>query len=235
MKHHIVLALIFLSLPLQIFAEGIGFNRSRLVYQEGSAGEIITAKNGSTKLYLLHSGVTITPSGKEVGPFWVTPPIARLEGNSQNIIRITGNMVQLAKLPKDRESVFWFFSTAIPSQPESISAGEARLSIGLRTLLKIFYRPKGLPGNADDTVLQLRATSQKRGVVISNPTPYYASFSSLSLDNKVIDLNEVPSMIPPYGDLLFNSVTVVRRVTFSLMTDYGGASSKKTILLNTAP
>lgn len=232
MRHPVILVLLLLMLPLYSRAEGIGLSRSRLVYQEGSTGEVVTVKNGSKQLYLLQSGVITTQDGKTSGPFWVTPPIARLEENSQNTIRITGKTTELITLPRDRETIFYFFSTAIPSQPNNINSGEARLSIGLRTLIKLFYRPKGLSGKADDTVSQLRAVSQGHEVVIRNPTPYYASFSSLSLNGKAVDLNAQPSMITPYGARTFHSAEAVRLVSFKLMTDYGGTSDEKTISLN---
>lgn len=230
-RHSIVLALVLMAISLQGMAAGVGFNRSRLVYHQGSSSEAITAKNGSEQLYLLQSGVVTTPDGNAAGPFWVTPPVARLEGNSQNTLRIAGKPAQLAALPQDRESVFYFFSTAIPSQPESLQAGSATLSIGLRTVLKLFYRPKGLPGTADEVVGQLQASRQGSSVVIRNPTAYYASLAELILDGKAADLNRQPSMIAPYGELTLAGTSAVRQASWRLMTDYGGTTDAKSVHL----
>ncbi|WP_329911563.1 molecular chaperone [Serratia quinivorans] len=225
MRHPLVLALVLMAVSLQGMAAGVGFNRSRLVYLQGSSSEAITAKNGTEQLYLLQSGVLTTPDGKEAGPFWVTPPIARLEANSQNTLRIAGKAAQLAALPQDRESVFYFFSTAIPAQPDSLQAGGAKLSIGLRTVLKLFYRPKGLPGNVDEVVAQLQVSRQGKSVVIRNPTPYYASLATLVLDGKPIDLSTQPSMIAPFSELAFPGEG--RQARWRLMTDYGGVTDEK--------
>lgn len=231
-KVGVALALMLLVVSWQgEAAGGIRYDHNRIIYNQGSGSETIKVNNGGQQLYLLQSGVIVTPDGNEMGPFWVTPPIARLEGDSQNILRIVGRTDLLSALPQDRESLFYFFSAAIPAQSETTSGNAARLSIGMKTLLKLFYRPKGLPGTAGGTVNLLQAANQGGEVVFKNPTAFYASFASLSLNGKTVDLDKHASMIAPYGEVKYTGFGPVRQAAWRLMTDYGGASDEKKVVL----
>lgn len=228
----VALALMLLAVSCNgVAAGGIRYNHNRIIYNQGSSSETIKVSNGSQQLYLLQSGVIMTPDGKETGPFWVTPPIARLEGNSQNILRIVGRADLLSALPRDRESIFYFFSTAIPAQSDTTSGNAARLSIGMKTLLKLFYRPKGLPGTGQDTVNLLQVLNRGGELVFKNPTAFYASFASLSLNGKAVDLDKQVSMIAPYSEVKYSGFGQVRQVAWRLMTDYGGVSDEKKVVL----
>ena len=217
------LALLLSMVSLMAVADGgISYDRNRVVYHEGSHSETITARNGGRQLYLLQSGTVTTPDGNEEGPFWVTPPIVRLEGNSQNVLRIIGRPDLLAALPRDRESVFYFFANAIPAQSGTVeSDNTARLSIGIKTVLKLFWRPKGLTGNPDKVAESLKVSMSGGRVVFRNPTSYYASFAQLTLNGRPVDLNRHPSMIPPYGEVSFTSEGTGGQVSWRLMTFFG--------------
>ncbi|CAI1209849.1 fimbrial biogenesis chaperone [Serratia proteamaculans] len=224
------LALLLSMVSLMAVADGgISYDRNRVVYHEGSHSEAITARNGGSQLYLLQSGTVTSPGGNEEGPFWVTPPIVRLEGNSQNVLRVIGRADLLAALPRDRESVFYFFANAIPAQSGAVEGDNtAHLSIGIKTVLKLFWRPKGLTGNPDKVAESLKVSMQEGRVVFRNPTSYYASFAQLTLNGRPVDLNQQPSMIPPYGELAFAREGTGGQASWRLMTDYGGASVEQT-------
>lgn len=228
----VALTLVLLAVSCNCMAAGgIRYNHNRIIYNQGADSETIKVSNGGEQLYLLQSGVVMTPDSNDIGPFWVTPPIARLEGNSQNILRVIGRTDLLSALPRDRESLFYFFSTAIPAQSETTSGNAARLSIGMKTLLKLFYRPKGLPGAVQDTVNLLQVVNRNGELVFKNPTAFYASFASLSLNGKAVNLDKQASMIAPYGEVKYAGFGQVRQASWRLMTDYGGVSDEKKVVL----
>lgn len=216
----------------EAIAGGISFNHNRMVYKEGTSSESITARNSSDKLYLLQSGVITSPDGNTPGPFWVTPPIVRLESNSTNVLRIVGRPELLATLPHDRESVFYFFGNAIPSQPDGgTGKNTAQLSIGIKTVLKLFWRPKNLTGDPDRVFSDIKVIRKGDRVVFTNPTPYFASFAELTIDGHAADLSQQPSMIPPYSEVSFSSGGRAGQVSWRLMTDYGGVTDKRNVQL----
>ncbi|MCP6324282.1 fimbria/pilus periplasmic chaperone, partial [Klebsiella pneumoniae] len=56
-------------------------------------------------------------------------------------------------LPADRESVFWLNVLDVPPQPQG--EGGNFMQFAIRTRVKLFYRPVGLPGSAADAIEQV--------------------------------------------------------------------------------
>jgi fimbrial chaperone protein len=114
-------------------------------------------------------------------PFVATPQIFRMEPHAGQMVRFvfTGENV-----PQDRESVFYINFSQIPA----IKAKEQdanKLVLMFSNRLKLFYRPKGLPGKPENIAGQMRFSRQGNGsglhVVVDNPTPYHAVVRSASL------------------------------------------------------
>lgn len=203
---------------------GVSLNQTRVIYLGGSGVQNVTVNNQGNSLYLLQSGVQLTPDDPRAAPFMVTPPLARLAPESSNTLRILkqGN----ARLPEDRESLFYLSVLAIPARPgEEPLAQASRLSMGLRFLLKLFYRPAGLQLPPEHTYCQLQLTQNGHRVRITNPGPYFLTFSQLRLDNHPIDLLRQPSMIPPMGYLDYPVNQPISQAHWQLITDYGGVSA----------
>lgn len=126
-----------------------------------------------------------SPDSVEV-PFLITPPVFRMEpGSGQTLrLRYTGE-----PLPNDRESLYWLNVMEIPPAPDAEAEGEEALLVqfAYRTRLKTFFRPKGLspaPTQAPEKLeWQLRRGAGKSGyqLQVSNPSPYFISFSSVTL------------------------------------------------------
>lgn len=221
------------SIPALADGGGVSFTRNRMVYAEGERAISLAVVNHGSMPYLIQAGVSAQPGKNERAPFIVTPPLFRLDGNARNMMRIVGSG---EGLPKDRESVFYFYASAIPGQasaPEDNAEGKegavgARLSIAMKTILKLFWRPKGLPVTIDQAHGMMHFVRRGNDVVIRNPTPYYQSFAQLSFDGVAQDLNQQVSMVAPMSELVFPAGKAVSKVTWSVMTDYGGATKAVT-------
>lgn len=212
---------------------GVSFTRNRLVFNEGEKAISLSVVNHGENPYLIQAGVSAAPDKQLRAPFLVTPPLFRLNGNAQNMMRIVGTG---AELPRDRESVFYFYASAVPGQRDPHEEGRddasgvvgAQLSIAMKTVLKLFYRPKGLSVTIDQAHGMMQFVQQGTQVAIKNPTPYYQSFAFLSFDGVQQDLDRQVSMIAPGATATFAAGKPVKSVSWSVMTDYGGSTQMVT-------
>lgn len=231
---HMAVPVIGCLLSVSVFSVyadgGVSFSRNRLVYNEKDKAISIAALNHGDAPYLIQAGVSGEAGKSTAAPFLVTPPLFRLNARAQNMMRI---MKVGAPLPADRESVFYFYAIAIPGQGDEVGknmdTGEkdavgAKLSIAMKTILKLFYRPANLPVTIDQAHELMQFTQQGNTVVIKNPTPYYQSFAQLQFDGVAQDLDTRESMAAPMSNLVFPVNARVNTVTWSVMTDYGGAT-----------
>ncbi|HEH9401915.1 TPA: molecular chaperone [Aeromonas sobria] len=229
--HIRILVFFLLFLVARPSISGVSFSQTRIVYEDGKL-PTITAINSGGQIYLLQAGVITTPDSKGATPFKVIPTISRLEGDSKSILRIHGDRVGLSSLPKDRESVFYFFGTAIAAKPKDVEEGQVTsLSIGLRTVLKLFYRPMGIVGGPAEVFGALQAERVGTDLIIRNSTAYHATFSTLIIDDKEMDFEYHPSMIAPYSEVRYKIGTKMNSVRWRLISDFGGETAEKKVIL----
>ena len=130
----------------------------------------------------------------------------------------------ISKLPKDRESVFWFNLREIP--PKSTKPNI--LTLAMQTRLKVFYRPLALKVDPmADTIPGLDTLTLSRDgdkYVVHNPTPYYVSFveARTSLKGKGLDGFE-PVMVNPKGkaDIAVKASSLGSSPVLMFVNDYG--------------
>lgn len=117
-------------------------------------------------------------------PFVVSPPIARADAGKGQALRIAYTH---EPLPQDRESVFWLNILEIPAKASGGTDGN-RLQFAFRNRLKLFFRPEGLPDNANAAPARLvwsivrDAAGEGYALKADNPTPYYVSLLSVTID-----------------------------------------------------
>ncbi|AYA08387.1 molecular chaperone [Rahnella aquatilis] len=216
----------------QAYADGgVSFSRNRMIFPASEKSISITVNNHSDNTYLVQAGVSLDSDKKTPAPFMVTPPLFRLEKSDSNVMRI---MRVGGDMPPDRESVFYFFASTIPSQsvptmvPGKDGTTGARVTIAMKTVLKLFWRPEGLSMSPASALSKLGFVNEPGGVVVKNPTPYYQSFAALTFDGKAQDIDRQPSMVSPFSELRFTTPQPVRQVSWAVMNDYGGATEMKT-------
>lgn len=211
---------------------GISTGQTRVIFGGGQKSEKVTLTNQSDRVYLINSRVLRTPdSGAELSetlPFMVTPPLFRLESNSKGTVMVVRN--DTSGLPADRESVFYLSFLAIPSvnrPDESDNAGEQlqpRVSVGIRTVIKLFYRPVGLAVPVQDAPEKLMFALQGNILHVENPTPYYQTLAQLRVNGQTVDVREQGTMIAPYSGADYHITGQVSEVSWSVINDYGGVS-----------
>ncbi|WP_447944616.1 fimbrial biogenesis chaperone [Stenotrophomonas indicatrix] len=155
-------------------------------------------------------------------PFRLTPAEPRLLQPKQGqAYRLTYALrPSEAPLPTDRESVFYFNLLDIPPKPSDAS-GKNLLQFAVRTRVKLFHRPAGLPGDARDAAGQLQWRAQADSLQVSNRSAYHVTLSTLSLpDGSKVDVD----MIAPGAQVnlpLPAGAVMPTTLKFQWLDDYG--------------
>ncbi|UAN50826.1 fimbria/pilus periplasmic chaperone [Serratia sp. JSRIV002] len=191
---------------------------TRVIYPSDAKEVSVKISNVGPSPVLLQSWIdngdaNAKPAAIKV-PFVLTPPMNRVEPGKGQTLRIsyTGGT-----LPMDKESVFWLNVLEVPAKSQA-ATGENKLQMAFRTRIKLFYRPKGLEGNANDAAKAVTWSTQGGKVQANNPTPYYVSFVNLSVNGKKLD----NAMVPPRSNLALNLPgNAGSKISTSFVNDYG--------------
>lgn len=177
-------------------------DRSRLVFNEGEKSVSVNVTNRNERdPYLAQAWLDDEQEKKLAGPLMVLPPVQRVEAGAKTRVRLQA-LPDMASLPKDRESVFWFNLREIPPKSDKPNV----LMLAMQSRLKVFYRPKALKVDpmADTVPGTETLTLSRQGdrYTVHNPTPYHFTFveGRSSLNAKGLDGFE-PVMVAPKGTL----------------------------------
>ncbi|MCI1897965.1 MAG: molecular chaperone [Enterobacter sp.] len=208
----IISALLLMGVGASVFAapesapQGISFYTLRVIYSaHDKQGVSLAAHNNSPAPYLVQSwlrpvdnatgDVDLHWQGEPGMPFVVTPPLSRIEANSELALRIRRNDVPL---PQDRESVFFISMKAMPVQPQKSEQGKMVMTVVSN--LKLFYRPDGLKRRAvEEMAPKLKFHREGHDLVATNPTPYWLTFSHLASGASELGKAGLRLMVPPFG------------------------------------
>jgi chaperone protein EcpD len=169
-------------------------------------------------------------------PFTLTPPVFRIDPTKGQMLRVTYTK---EPLPTDRESVYWLNVLEIPPKPQ-LSAEESKnyLQMAFRSRIKLFFRPAGLQGNANDAASKLtwslmRSSGGKGGkpvaLLVKNPTPYHVTVTRASVEAGGKTYESASAMIAPLGqqELAVDGLSQLPqgqpRIRFETINDYGAS------------
>lgn len=203
----------------------VSLDRTRVIYTGSEKSVSLNISNQNTQLpYLAQAWIENEQGEKVVSPLAVVPPIQRLEAGTNSQVKIQG-LPELAKLPQDRESLFYFNLREIPPRSDKPNT----LQIALQTRVKLFYRPAAIAPRAgvNDAPWQeqLILTRQQDHYLVSNPTPYYVTLIEAAPN---LDADGVtgfqPLMIAPRAqlDLGVSSKVLGANPVLTYVNDYGG-------------
>lgn len=199
---------------------GLVVGGTRVIYPENSKEISVSIKNPDKHTdYLVQSWLDNgTESNTDKVPFIITPPLFRLDHQSENMLRIARAG---GHLPADRESLFWLNVKGIAGSAEKQKNNQ--LQVVLRTRLKYFFRPTGLDNqSAADAYQKLSFSRHGTELVMKNPTPYYVSLYSLKVGGSEI---KEPGMVPPFGEHRVKTAGN-GKIEWQAINDYGGHSTK---------
>ncbi|MWL34880.1 fimbrial biogenesis chaperone, partial [Escherichia coli] len=149
------------------------------------------------------------------------PPIQRLEPKATSQVRIM-KQAATAKLPTDRESLFYYNLREIPPVPEG-SEGHAILQVAVQSRIKLFWRPAALRKKMGDHVeQQLQVSQQNNQLTLKNPTGYYLTIAYLGRDEKGVLPGFKSTMVAPFSSVTTSTGSYSgKQFYLGYMDDYG--------------
>ncbi|KAA1195152.1 molecular chaperone [Photorhabdus heterorhabditis] len=221
----------FLYASQSLAEGGFGINATRIIFLQDKTETTVSVRNTTTNIpYLVTTKITRTVDGNGKAPFYVSPPLFRLDPKGTNVLRILGDT---SKLPTDRESVFYFNASAIPSSnPPGQRFESAKIGGGITyaigNTIKLFYRPTGLVGTPEQAYKALRFTHAAGGIQVSNNSPYHISFTQIKVDGVPVKFSEShPQMLAPFSTHVYpaqNSQNK-KKVEWAVINDLGGGDN----------
>lgn len=201
---------------------GVIVGGTRLIYDGGKKESSLSVNNPDKTPYLIQSWIETTTGGAEKAPFMVTPPLFRLDGGQENVLRVVragGN------LPGDKESLYWMNIKSIPSVTKD--SNQNTLQIAVKTRIKLIYRPEGLKGVPEEQTEKLTWQRKGSSLQVTNPTPFYMNFQQVTVGGK--DVKEV-TYVAPMGTASFALPAGASggSVSWKIISDYGGIGNEHT-------
>lgn len=213
---------------------GVVITGTRLIYPADQKEITVKLNNNGTQPALTQSwidtgSVESTPTSSKA-PFLLSPPVARIDPTKGQSLRVlfTG-----APLAQDKESVFWLNVLEIPPKPEGTGEDLNTLQMAFRSRIKLFYRPKGLPGSSTEAIEQVQwrlapaPDGEGRALQAFNPSAFYVSLIQLDLVMGTQRARSEDGMIAPGETRQFLLPTLKSKpvagaeVEFNAINDYG--------------
>ena len=169
----------------------IALDRTRVVFDGGQKSVSLAVSNENEQQPYLAQGWLEDEQGNKIQqPLTVIPPIQRIEPGAKSQVKIQA-LPQVASLPQDRETLFYFNMREIPPR----SSKPNTLQLALQTRIKLFYRPHSLATGRNAVPFQEKLTLTRTGdrYRINNPTGYYVT---LSEGRKTVNGEPISSFVP---------------------------------------
>lgn len=198
---------------------GVVIGGTRVIYDGSKKEASINVSNPDKTPYLIQSWVDEDNGSREGVPFIVTPPLFRLDGAQQNVLRI---IRAGGALSEQNESLYWLNIKSIPSSTPQ-QASQNTLQIAVKTRIKLIYRPEGLKSaTPEDVTKSLKWEIENHKLKVINPTGYYMNFNLISVNGAEV---HDPTFVAPKSSALFelpSGASGRGTVMWKLISDYGG-------------
>ncbi|RQH04766.1 molecular chaperone [Paraburkholderia dinghuensis] len=211
---------------------GVAPEVSRVVFSEGANEQSLHVFNVNKYPVLVQTwiddGNVLALPQDSKAPIVALPPIFRMDPGDQMSVRLINSG---AKLPEDRESLFWLNLYEIPATQKVGASDSEKITVTMRTQIKVFVRPDKLPYPETDLPKRLTFTlvhrHDKVTLEIGNPTPYYATIGALQITIEGAPRPEKVDMIAPFSHAevslsgLRGTLGEHAKVLFTLLNDEG--------------
>lgn len=212
-----VLSILFF-LPLFATAGGITLNATRIIYPQDARQISVSVRNTSDKSTFLVQSWAEEKNGQKTKDFMVTPPLYTSGPNNENMLRL---IYSGGTLPRDRESLYFFSTKAIPSVDKLALEGKNALILAAVTRVKLFVRPNGLRLSPDVAPSELRFKKTRQTLEIHNPTPYFLTLTDIKAGSKKLP----DTMVAPMDRAAIPlPASTGDDITFSTINDYGAVT-----------
>lgn len=180
---------------------GVTAERTRVIFEEGQREASLALVNQNrypviVQAWIDNGELEAAPQTAEA-PIMPLPPVFRLNPDQQRSLRLlhTGE-----KLPTDRESLYWLNLYEIPPQSgEPLAEGQSRLTVTLRTQMKVIYRPRALLKAAEAAPRQLVFRRAGDAVQVDNPTPCFITLAGAEVRQGNTSTPLPAELLPPFS------------------------------------
>ncbi|WP_310608533.1 fimbrial biogenesis chaperone [Buttiauxella brennerae] len=221
-----ILAVSYLSLCVVSTsnAGGVQIGRTRIIYDADKKEVALPLVNKEKEAPWLIQSWTDTGDGTTRGPFIVTPPLFRLDPLKEQSLRIAWSGVPV---PQDIESLFYMNVRTIPATAKD-SDDKNTLKLIFKTRMKLFFRPKDLPGSLVESCKNLSFSRSGNTLHVTNPGAYYSVFDTLKLGSASV---EKADFVSPKGnaEIPLPAHSSGKKVTWRCITEYGNATEIFTV------
>lgn len=185
-------------------------NGTRIIYPENNREVVVQLINNGSDSALIQSwiddgDINSTPENSRA-PFLLSPPVVKVSGGSGQQLRIKK---LTASLPADRESVFYLNVLDIPPMPENMQ-GMNTVQLAVKSRIKLFFRPVGLRGGAENALANVELVAEGRQFRIDNKSPYFITVANIDDRNNKKMLSE-SLMVAPFSRAHASAVTAVKK------------------------
>ncbi|MFR0693628.1 molecular chaperone [Enterobacterales bacterium AE_CKDN230030158-1A_HGKHYDSX7] len=180
---------------------GVTAERTRVIFAEGQREASLALVNQNSYPVIVQTWIDdgeleAAPQSAEA-PIMPLPPVFRLNPGQQRSLRLLHTGQQL---PKDRESLYWLNLYEIPPQSsDPLAEGQSRLTVTLRTQMKVIYRPRALAKAAEEAPRQLLFRRAGGGVQVENPTPYFITLAGAQVGQGKAGTPLPAELLPPFS------------------------------------
>lgn len=195
---------------------GVLVGGTRLVYNGAKKESSLSVNNPDKVPYLIQSWIETTGGGAEKAPFMITPPLFRLDGDQDNVLRVvrTGG-----NLSETQETLYWLNIKAIPSSVKQQDRNT--LQVAVKTRIKLIYRPQGIKGAPEEMAQSLKWQVMGKQLKVTNTTPFYMNFMQVKLGSTEVD---DATYVAPMSSATFALPAGAsgNKVQWKIISDYGG-------------
>lgn len=203
---------IVIAVPAQA---GIIIGATRVVFDGGKKESTLTISNPDQAPFLIQSWVDGQEGDISKAPFIITPPIFRLDGGQDNLLRIISTA---DNLPSDKESLYWINIKSIPSAEKK----DNTLKIAVKSRIKLIYRPRDLPGDLNSAAASLKWQRNGGNLQVDNSSAYYMTFFKITMNG--IPVKETTIVAPRSSAKILLPSDSGGVLNWQVINDFGGAS-----------
>ncbi|EGF4174838.1 fimbria/pilus periplasmic chaperone [Salmonella enterica] len=200
----------------------INVDRTRIIMNGNEKTIAVTLDNDSTHNPFLAQSWVTDADGVKTNALMALPPLQRIDAGQKGQVRITQVRELTARLPQDRETLFWFNVRGIPPKAD----GDKVLQLTMQSRLKLFYRPDAIVRSfSDQPEKKLTAEREAGHLTLKNPTPYYITVVWLGPDRShPLSGFSQSVMVSPFGSLPLKATLPAgtRNLWVGYIDDYGG-------------
>nr|WP_256355234.1 molecular chaperone [Pseudomonas sp. PDM33] len=180
---------------------GVTAERTRVIFDEGQREASLALANQNPYPVIVQTwiddGELESSPETAQAPIMPLPPVFRLNPGQQRSLRLlyTGEA-----MPRDRESLYWLNLYEIPPQSsDPLAEGQSRLTVTLRTQMKVIYRPRALAKDAEEAPRQLVFRRAGTAVQVENPTAYFITLAGAEVRQGNAGSPLPAELLPPFS------------------------------------